>query len=46
MRRAMIPCLLATSTALPALADDHDWWRDAVFYEVFVRSFADRRAGR
>ena len=45
MRRAMIPCLLATSTALPALADDHDWWRDAVFYEVFVRSFADSSEG-
>jgi alpha-glucosidase len=22
-------------------ADGHAWWRDAVFYEIYVRSFAD-----
>lgn len=43
---------LATLTALtmPAFglsADDqqHPWWHDAVFYEIFVRSFADSREG-
>ncbi len=23
------------------LSDDPDWWRDAVFYQVYIRSFAD-----
>ena len=32
----------ATSTvAVPALRDDPTWWRSAVIYEVYVRSFAD-----
>ncbi|MGH3827023.1 MAG: alpha-amylase family glycosyl hydrolase, partial [Pseudonocardiaceae bacterium] len=21
--------------------DDEDWWRNAVFYQVYIRSFAD-----
>jgi alpha-amylase len=29
----------------PALAQSHDWWREAVYYEVFVRSFADSTEG-
>ena len=40
--------LTASVLAAPALAaDDHagDWWNDAVFYEVFVRSFADSSTG-
>ena len=37
--------LLAGSTlAAPAFADD-DWWREAVFYEIFVRSFQDSTDG-
>jgi alpha-glucosidase len=27
--------------ATPALTTDTDWWRDAVFYQVYIRSFAD-----
>ncbi|MBZ0171755.1 MAG: hypothetical protein K8E66_05195 [Phycisphaerales bacterium] len=46
MTRAAL-ALLAACT--PAIAQDapgrDDWWRDAVFYEVFVRSFADSTAG-
>ena len=33
----------AVDTARPVAAAD--WWRDRVFYEVFVRSFADSRTG-
>ena len=46
-----VVCSLAAVPALPvgALADHHaetqDWWKDAVFYEVFVRSFADSTEG-
>lgn len=29
----------------PAAQADADWWEDAVFYEVFVRSFADSTTG-
>jgi alpha-glucosidase len=25
----------------PANAEGHQWWQDAVFYEVYPRSFAD-----
>lgn len=32
------------NTAAPGAAGQ-DWWKDAVFYEVFVRSFADSSAG-
>ncbi|VAX42134.1 Trehalose synthase, partial [hydrothermal vent metagenome] len=28
-----------------ACAAQPDWWQDAVFYEVFVRSFADSTEG-
>ena len=28
-------------TVPPALVEDPLWWRDAVFYQVYVRSFAD-----
>ncbi|WP_060884950.1 glycoside hydrolase family 13 protein [Streptomyces caniscabiei] len=30
-----------TSTATPAQAERSDWWRDAVIYQVYPRSFAD-----
>jgi glycosidase len=33
-----------TTGAHPS-ADRHDWWNDRVFYEIFVRSFADSAAG-
>lgn len=29
------------STAAPPHATDDDWWRSAVVYQVYVRSFAD-----
>ncbi|MEV7984144.1 glycoside hydrolase family 13 protein [Micromonospora sp. NPDC085948] len=29
------------STATPSHTDDHRWWRSAVVYQVYVRSFAD-----
>jgi len=29
------------SFVYPGTAPDEGWWRDAVFYEIFVRSFAD-----
>ncbi|MEU7608553.1 glycoside hydrolase family 13 protein [Micromonospora sp. NPDC049204] len=29
------------STATPPHTDDHRWWRSAVVYQVYVRSFAD-----
>jgi alpha-glucosidase len=44
------PLLLAIAFALPALAPaaepsrdarGHEWWRHAVFYEIYPRSFAD-----
>ncbi|MEU9579813.1 glycoside hydrolase family 13 protein [Streptomyces chilikensis] len=31
----------ASRTAGHAVADRHDWWRDAVIYQVYPRSFAD-----
>lgn len=36
--------MLCGTIASPCLAQ-HEWWRDAVFYEVFVRSFADSTEG-
>src|SRR5689334_25267302 len=38
-----IPSPSATPTVIPATpsATPTSWWRDAVFYEVFVRSFSD-----
>ncbi|MPZ61959.1 MAG: DUF3459 domain-containing protein [Propionibacteriales bacterium] len=30
-------------TAAPSRARTRPWWRDAVFYEIYVRSFADGR---
>ena len=33
---------ISDSTAAPGTSDSHaPWWRDAVIYEVYVRSFAD-----
>ena len=32
--------MTASTTTAPLTADD-DWWRDAVIYQVYVRSFAD-----
>ena len=39
--------LLFAFVATPALASEPQpgWWRDAVFYEIFVRSFADASTG-
>lgn len=37
------PCLRAAAPADGGLPPG--WWRDAVFYEIFVRSFADARSG-
>ena len=33
--------LTEPGTVPPALADDSTWWRSAVIYQVYVRSFAD-----
>lgn len=33
--------LTEPGTVPPALADDATWWRSAVIYQVYVRSFAD-----
>lgn len=40
-------CVLGL-TSVGALAQEtpREWWRDAVFYEVFVRSFADSTEGK
>lgn len=40
-------CLLAAPLCLcvQSASAQTDWWRDAVFYEVFVRSFADSTEG-
>jgi len=45
-----LTCVLASLaplalTAAPAAAGEGAWWRDAVFYQVFVRSFQDADAG-
>jgi alpha-amylase len=52
MRRPAILTLCACSLVSAPLASaagardaPQDWWHDAVFYEVFVRSFADSSAG-
>lgn len=45
-RSRLAPFLLASALGVPcADAGGSDWWRDAVFYEVFVRSFADSTDG-
>ncbi len=48
-RYAAISAVLLASTlsAAPSAGADQpdDWWRDAVFYEIFVRSFADSTTG-
>lgn len=31
----------APTSALATVADRRDWWRDAVIYQVYPRSFAD-----
>ncbi len=42
--RAYCPGLLIACAAGSALAGP-EWWHEAVFYEVFVRSFADSQTG-
>ena len=41
----MIPIAALSPRALAENDDAQDWWHDAVFYEVFVRSFADSTEG-
>jgi alpha-glucosidase len=40
-RTAPSPLELRPTGALSAIADRQPWWRSAVIYEVYVRSFAD-----
>lgn len=40
-----IACSTTSSTRSAAPPAEHPWWREAVFYEVFVRSFADSTTG-
>lgn len=46
LRRVVASCLVSAPLCLcvPS-ASAQAWWRDAVFYEVFVRSFADSTEG-
>jgi|OpeIllAssembly_1097287.scaffolds.fasta_scaffold34608_2 glycosidase len=44
-RPAPTPAPAATDTAPTAPSHDAGWWRDRVFYEIFVRSFADSSTG-
>lgn len=43
MKNPLALLLAACLAPAPALAED--WWKDAVFYEIFVRSFADSTEG-
>lgn len=43
MKTPLALLLAACMAPAPALAED--WWKDAVFYEIFVRSFADSTEG-
>ncbi len=51
MHRTTLACALAATSLVPSVAhadghdENQDWWKDAVFYEVFVRSFADSTEG-
>jgi glycosidase len=45
MKHAAISAILAAAAATHAAEPALDWWKDAVFYEVFVRSFADSTEG-
>jgi glycosidase len=42
---ALLLALLAScappATEVPPAPESHPWWRDAIFYEIFVRSFND-----
>lgn len=44
-RAAFVFVALSLLTPLAHSAPDPDWWKDAVFYEIFVRSFADSTEG-
>jgi alpha-glucosidase len=37
------PTVTVTAASVPSTADrpEHTWWRDAVVYQVYIRSFAD-----
>jgi len=37
-------CERAVETALPPEVQSEAWWRDVVFYEIFVRSYSDSNA--
>ncbi|USO00159.1 MAG: alpha-amylase [Phycisphaeraceae bacterium] len=46
MNHALLALLAACAPAFAAEPPaSNDWWHDAVFYEVFVRSFADSTSG-
>ncbi|KAA0216231.1 MAG: DUF3459 domain-containing protein [Leptolyngbya sp. PLA3] len=41
----LVCACMGLSVAPPPLSPGEDWWRTAVFYEIFVRSFADSTQG-
>ena len=44
-QRLLVAAVAAALFLAPLRAAPPAWWRDAVFYEIFVRSFADASAG-
>jgi glycosidase len=42
---AVLVALLVLATPGSGAASESPWWRSAVFYQIFVRSFADAREG-
>ena len=44
LRRALL-AVIALMGATPAAAETQPWWGDAVFYQIYTRSFSDSRTG-